>query len=252
MPFDIKKRWNSYTEPALPLKYAIWYLLSNLGSGFHRLGTRTFAMWYSSLGHHFARFEEQHTPVPRLVGMAQGAVLDVGPGPGNQLSRFNPSKIIHVYGIEPNDLLLGVLRERLNEYADLQKVYTPINASLEDDATLCSYGISEGSIDTLVCMQVLCSVSDPMTASKRLYKLLKPGGQLLFWEHQSSKDTTTRVIQRFWDLIWSPLIGNCHLASEAEKAIMSAGEWEIQELGYDESQPYNVMPRVWGHFVKPQ
>ncbi|RMZ83755.1 hypothetical protein DV738_g871, partial [Chaetothyriales sp. CBS 135597] len=147
------------------------------------------------VGHHFAAFEEAWTPVPRLVGMASGTVLELGPGSGNQLPRFDRSAISRIYGIEPNEYLFNLLRDDAVRQHGLGDIYFPINAALEDDSLLDSRGIGAESIDTVVCMQVLCSVPDPARAAEHIHRLLKPGGQLLFWEHQASRDPVTRLVQ---------------------------------------------------------
>ena len=82
------------------------------------------------------------------------------------------------------------------EQSGLGDLYVPINAALEDTELLESWGIGAGKIDTVVCMQVLCSVSDPVRAAEEIYRLLWPGGQLLFWEHQASRDIVKRIGQR--------------------------------------------------------
>lgn len=146
------------------------------------------------LGVHFARFEED-TPVPRLVAQADGVTLKLGPGSGNQLPRFNPQSITRLYGLEPNTNFIKVLRTRIQHYPNLARSYVLVNASIEDQAALNLYGILEGSLDSVVCMQVLCLVHDPAAAARQIYKLLKPGGQLLFWEHQRSQDTIIRLMQ---------------------------------------------------------
>lgn len=208
--------------------------------------------------------------MPRLVGMASGTVLELGPGSGNQFDRFDRTATSRIYGIEPNEYLFNRLRNETIKQHGLSDIYVPINAALEDDKVLESWGIDTGSIDTVVCMQVLCSVSDPARAAKHIYRLLKPGGQLLFWEHQASRDTVTRLVQGestidslkraigssspvvgCWNMIWTPLIGGCHLSRDIERALVNAGDWKIVELGYDDDQPWQLMPRVWGRFVKP-
>jgi SAM-dependent methyltransferase len=146
-------------------------------------------------GHHFAAFEAAWTPVPRLVGMADGTVLELGPGSGNQFPRFNRDAISRIYGIKPNEDLFNRLRNDTIKQHDLSDIYIPINAALEDHNVLESYSIGSGSINTVVCMRVLCSVSNPACAAKHIHRLLKPGGQLLFWEHQTSRDIMTRLIQ---------------------------------------------------------
>lgn len=54
----------------------------------------------------------------------------------------------------------------------------------------------------------------------------------------------------FWNLLWKRLIGNCHLRRDIEQAVMEAGDWKIIELGHDNIEPWQMMPRVWGHLVK--
>lgn len=148
------------------------------------------------LGHHFAAYEAAATPVPRLVGMANGTVLELGPGSGNQFPRFNRSSISRIYGIEPNEQLFHQLRDETIERHGLGDIYVPINAALEDSKLLEeTWNVGDGNIDSVVCMQVLCSVTDPDAAAKRIYRLLKPGGQLLFWEHTASQDLVTRQVQ---------------------------------------------------------
>lgn len=54
----------------------------------------------------------------------------------------------------------------------------------------------------------------------------------------------------FWTFIWSPVIGGCRLDRRVEEAFAAAGDWEIAELGHDDDQPWKLMPRVWGRFIK--
>ncbi|KAL9619790.1 MAG: hypothetical protein Q9160_005626 [Pyrenula sp. 1 TL-2023] len=151
---------------------------------------------HSPHGHGIAAFESQFTPVPRLVGLASGTVLELGPGPGIQFPHFNRSVITRIYGVEPNEQLFNLLRNEIIEQHGLGDIYVPINAALEDTHVLeDSWGIGSDNIDTIVCTQVLCSVSKPAEAVKQMHRLLKPGGQLLFWEHQASQDPVTKLVQ---------------------------------------------------------
>jgi ubiquinone/menaquinone biosynthesis C-methylase UbiE len=146
-------------------------------------------------GQHFAAYEAAATPVPRLVEAANGVVLEVGPGSGNQFSRFDKTVISRIYGIEPNENLFNQLRNEKIKLHHLSDIYVPINAALEDKNILEEWNIGDESIDSVVCMQALFSVSDPTAAAKQIYRLLKPGGQLLFWEHTASQDWVTRQVQ---------------------------------------------------------
>ena len=137
---------------------------------------------------------EEDSPVPSLVHEAYGTVLELGPGTGQQLGRLNPSRITRIYGIEPNIALHPELRARIGK-AGLENIYSVVPCGIEDIAELKKYGIESESIDTVLSIKVLCSVPEPERMTRDLYRLLKPGGQLLLSEHVRSKNTLSRLIQ---------------------------------------------------------
>ncbi|KAF2433773.1 S-adenosyl-L-methionine-dependent methyltransferase [Tothia fuscella] len=198
-------------------------------------------------GHGFIKFEDT-TEIPELVSSAYGKVLELGPAVGNQLQRFQISKIEHIYGVEANKEFEKDLREKV-ETLKIGDKYTPIMCKLEDVEILREYGVKEGSMDCIVSIQVLCSVSDVEKAAKVLYRLLKPGGQLIFWEHQRSSDRLTRFLQKLWNIPWTLAMDGCHLDNEIEKSLLDAGSWI--GFGLDRTKdPYDLTPRVWGKLTK--
>ena len=145
---------------------------------------------------------ELETDLPDLVGQAYGTVLEVGPGSGNQLPRYSLAKIDRIYGIEPNLDLRDALWETV-EKNGLQNIYTIVPCGLQDLRKLSFYGyhdIVPGTIDTVTCFQVLCSVPKPAEMAQELYRLLKPGGQMIIYEHIKSEDYLTRLVQRMYFL----------------------------------------------------
>jgi predicted methyltransferase len=46
----------------------------------------------------------------------------------------------------------------------------------------------------------LCSVGDVKSVMREVWKLLKPGGSFVFWEHVKSKDSVTAVTQGMYRL----------------------------------------------------
>lgn len=145
------------------------------------------------LDQNFLRFEAS-TAVPTLVSNASGITIDLGPALGNQIPSFDQDKVSHVYGIEKNPFFLKGLQKRIQEFK-IQDKYTVISCGIEDTNTLEGYNVKDNNVDTILCIQVLCSVSDPEAVARGLYKLLKPGGKLIFWEHHRNHDMVTGVMQ---------------------------------------------------------
>ncbi|KAJ5757798.1 methyltransferase type 11 [Penicillium nucicola] len=209
---------------------------------------------------------EDTTAVPSLVKAASGVVLELGPGPGNQIHRFDPSLVDQIYGIEPNPHFKDVIDAKLDKH-NLRDRYKLIVCGIEDSDILRKEGITEGSLDAVLCIQVLCAVQDPKNVMKEVWKLLKPGGKFIFWEHGWSRDRLTTVAQGMCPLTcdedrltwrtnlaccnpaWSTFVG-CNLTRNVLTDILNGGEWEtpyeIEEL----KEPFSLMPRIQGVLVK--
>ncbi|OAQ89814.1 alpha-L-arabinofuranosidase [Purpureocillium lilacinum] len=208
-----------------------------------------FYLWFKTINHHFIEIESTRTPVPQLVPQASGLVLELGPGMGNQLRRFDKAKVTRVVGVESNahfapDILLQVKEQGLED------VYELLTCSVDDSNALERHGIVAGSLDTVLSIQVLCSVPHPEATLKELYRLLKPGGKLIFWEHHRSSDWVTVVMQYLWNPIWSQFIG-CHMTRDIPAAIATAGEWENLDSIDGDKRTWALMPRAWGVLIKP-
>jgi SAM-dependent methyltransferase len=141
--------------------------------------------------------------VPALVHSASGVVVELGPGTGNQLSRFDGEAVTKVYGVEPNESFIPILDARLHEVGGpLVDKYVPVVCGIEDMEQLARHGILPGTVDCVVSMQVMCSLEKPDEVARQLYTLLKPGGRLIFWEHARSVNFATRLMQRKSRLIY--------------------------------------------------
>src|SRR5581483_3447862 len=119
------------------------------------------------------------TSVPELVASAHGVVLEIGPAVGNQLDCFNKSKIEHIWGIEPDLTFVSPLLAKVKG-TGLQGKYTLLVGHVENVELLAEYGIKEGTIDSIVCLQTLCSVNNPHYTMRWMWNLLKPGGVFIF------------------------------------------------------------------------
>ncbi|KAL2272117.1 hypothetical protein FJTKL_08211, partial [Diaporthe vaccinii] len=206
LPPGLRRRLEGYFGIHSRFQAAAWFYAKDIWAHLRRgqldvlfrnreLRDHAFAEFYQAERHNFIAFEST-TPVPSLVASAHGVVVDLGPGAGTQLDRFDASRVEHIYGVEPNTAFAPAFADRLRETALGQDgKYTLVSCGVEDGEALARFGLVEGSVDCVVSMQVLCSVPDPELQARHLYRLLKPGGELLFWEHCRNKDVVTRAVQ---------------------------------------------------------
>jgi SAM-dependent methyltransferase len=118
----------------------------------------------------------------------------LGPGPGNQIHRYDASHVDYIYAVEPSPLYEESITARLKQN-NLQDKYKLLVCGVEDSDILATEGVTEGTLDTVLSIQVLCAVDDVKAVMKQIWKLLKPGGSFIFWEHVKNKDTTMGVAQ---------------------------------------------------------
>ncbi|KAH6611481.1 phospholipase carboxylesterase family protein [Trichoderma cornu-damae] len=221
-----RDRYQSYLEPLDPIRYGIW-------------------------DEHFVRFETNSTVVPTLVPQCSGVVLELGPGLGNQLCRFDKSKISRIVGVEVNPHFAPDCRQQILKHG-LEDVYELVVSGVQESDVLEKHGVVAESLDTVLSIQVLCSVPDADAMAKEIYRLLKPGGRLIFWEHHRNSDWLTAAVQYFWNPIWRPLIGGCSMTRNMRAVLAGAGEWENYDGIEGDEQRWSMLPRVWGVLVKPK
>jgi hypothetical protein len=90
--------------------------------------------------------------------------------------------VTKIFGVEPNLEQHASLRRKVME-AELEGVYEIVGGARRVRA-----GDWEGSVGTVVTMQVLCSVLGPETLVRELYGYLKPGRGRIMYEHVKTKE----------------------------------------------------------------
>ena len=110
------------------------------------------------------------------------------------MHRFDPSLVDFIYGIEPDPHFAKDIAIKLKKH-DLQDKYKLLTCGIEDSEILRREGIAEGSMDTILSIQVLCLVRDVRSVMREVWKLLRPGGSFVFWEHVRNEDAVSAVAQ---------------------------------------------------------
>jgi SAM-dependent methyltransferase len=114
----------------------------------------------------------------------------------------------------------------------------------------------DGAFDAGVCAGLLCSVEDPAAALGELARVIRPGGELRFYEHVASPRRRAAGLQRALDVtgLWSRAMGGCHTARRTDAAIRAAG-FHITRIERFSFRPTlldtPVAPKVLGRARRP-
>ncbi|MFJ3334284.1 class I SAM-dependent methyltransferase [Streptomyces sp. NPDC086766] len=150
----------------------------------------------------------------RLLAGLTGRVLEIGAGNGLNFAHY-PGTVSEVVAIEPERLLRQhAVRAALR--ADVPVDVVPGAAE--------ALPVKSEAFDAVVLALVLCSVRDVPRALAEARRVLRPGGEVRFFEHGRGGGRVMRLTQRALDrTLWPPLSGGCHLARDPVAALRDAG-----------------------------
>jgi ubiquinone/menaquinone biosynthesis C-methylase UbiE len=150
----------------------------------------------------------------RLLAGLSGQVIEVGAGSGANFAHYPPT-VSEVIAVEPE----RYLRERAQRAA----AQAPVSVSVVDGGADHLPGEAE-SFDAGVAALVLCTVPDQQRALAELFRVIRPGGELRFYEHVVADRKWEARYQRFADAtFWPHVAGGCHLARDTRTGIEQAG-----------------------------
>ena len=144
-----------------------------------------------------------------LLGGLSGRVMEVGAGTGLNFPHY-PAAVDEVVAVEPEPYL----RARAGEAAGAAPV--PVRVV---EGTAAGLPAANGEFEAVVISGLLCSVRDVPAALTEFARVLRPGGQLRFYEHVRSRDALFARYQQAADLAWPHLMGGCHVQRQTRAAI---------------------------------
>lgn len=133
----------------------------------------------------------------KLWAQVQGEhVLEVGVGTGKNFPFYPENARITAIDFSPQ-MLKQAQRKR-------ERKQIAVELSLMDVQSLC---YADNSFDTVIASFVFCSVPKPRKGLKELYRVLKPGGQLLLLEHVLSSNKAMAALMNLFNPLVLRLVG---------------------------------------------
>lgn len=175
-----------------------------------------------------------------LVSEASGRVLEVGIGNGANLP-FYTNKATQVVGIEPCAAMVDMARDRLRQLSEEGKLELRLDQYDLQVGSGEELPFPDDSFDTGIACLVFCTIPNAQKAAQEMYRVLKPGGQLLFFEHVHARHGLKRQLQDWLNPLWKPIACGCHLNRDTRDVFQQVG------FKYDKLDELNH-PKMLGLF----
>jgi ubiquinone/menaquinone biosynthesis C-methylase UbiE len=187
--------------------------------------------------------EEDEIRRELLAGLT-GRVVEIGAGTGPNF-RLYPEAVAEVVAVEPETYLRAKAEEAAARSGRPVRVVDAVADRLpfENDA-----------FDAAVAAQVLCSVPSQSGALAEIRRVVRPGGELRFYEHVLARHPRYARFQRLAGRVTPHVAGGCHPDRDTGRAIEEAG-FEIERCRrfVFRQSPFDlpVAPRILGAARRP-
>lgn len=173
-----------------------------------------------------------------------GTVLDLGAGTGAMFPYFAESRGrtagLTVHAVEPDP--------HMRRQADRRAAAEGIDVDVVE-ATADALPYPDATFDAVVASLVFCTLPDVDAALAEVARVLKPGGELRFFEHVRGGGP----YGHFQDLIepaWRMVAGGCHPNRNTEELFRSAPAFELAAIERFTLPVPPVTPYVRGRLVR--
>jgi SAM-dependent methyltransferase len=181
----------------------------------------------------------------RLLRDLSGRVVEIGAGNGLNFAHY-PATVTDVVAIEPEPTLRAIAQQAAAR--------APVPVSVRQ-GTASAVPLEDGEMDAAVASLVLCSVPDQARALGELHRVLRPGGELRFYEHVIARCQPKRAILQLADHsgLWPAIGGGCHPARDTGAAIEAAGFTieRCERFGFRASAVEPSVPHILGIARRP-
>lgn len=175
----------------------------------------------------------------RLLAGLSGRVIEVGAGNGLNFP-FYPAAVERVLAVEPEPVLREAATTNAREAPVPVEVVDGVSGRLP---------AADASFDAGVASLVLCSVPDQRRALEEFRRVIRPGGELRFYEHVVAERPMAARLQRLADAVFWPRVGGgCHLSRDTGAAIERAGfaVESLERFSFTPGAPVPPLPHILG------
>lgn len=166
-------------------------------------------------------------------------MIEVGSGHGPNFPHY-PASVTQVLAVDCEPHLLDLARKAA---ASAPVPVTVVEGTAEH------LPCGDGEFDAAVVSLMLCSVEDQRIALLEIARVLRPGGELRFYEHVVSRKPAMAAVQRAADAtLWPLIAGGCHCARDTAAEIRGAGFDVVSEerIAFKPSPLMPAIPHILG------
>lgn len=172
----------------------------------------------------------------KLLEQASGEILEIGFGTGLNLPHY-PQAVRKITAVDPNPGMHRLAQRRIEQTGIAVKLELISGEKLP---------LADASFDCIVTTFTLCSIDKVEQALGELFRVLRPGGQLLFLEHGLSPEASIQRWQRRLNWLQQRLGDGCRLDRNME-ALISAQPFASVTL---EQFYMDRMPKTHGYMYR--
>jgi ubiquinone/menaquinone biosynthesis C-methylase UbiE len=179
------------------------------------------------------RGENEHRR--RVLEGLTGVVVELGAGDGANFALY-PDTVTEVIAVEPEP--------RFREQAAAAAREAPVPIRVEP-GTAEDLPLEDSSVDAVLASLVLCTVPDQQPALAEAHRVLRPVGELRFYEHVHADRQPLRAFLEIADRsrIWPTIGGGCRPTRDTLSAIKSAG-FTIERCEQFPFSPSPIIPKI--------
>ena len=154
------------------------------------------------------------------LASARGATLEIGFGTGRNLPHY-PRAVTRLVAIDSENMLRRKVAARI--------AASPLPVELKQLDAQNRLPFADHEFDTVVSTLTLCSIDDVMAALAQIRRVIKPGGQFIFFEHGRSDDADVAARQDRFNPLQKIVGVGCNMNRPMDALIRQAG-FELNEL----------------------